>query len=215
MKTIEDLAFSDLRLCMLDYGEFVPGALASSSDAALAALGAKTDLTPHLKGLDYNGEEACVERVLAGTHAHTETYSYAKLIYSDLGHGASVYAMKPQLYEGNLAFFFRRKTPWKDKFNDGIKRLVESGLVQKWYNEIMKEKTAAVTSGPSGLTSLAVAHLQGPFILLALGLLLALLAFAAEIVSNGIGHRAKGSLEGGGRGSGEALVDRRLGDIEA
>lgn len=132
---------------MLDYGEFVPGALASSSDAALAALGAKTDLVPYLRELDYNGEEGCVELVLAGTHAHTETYSYAKLIYSDLGHGASVYAMRPQLYEGNLAFFFRRKTPWRPRLDAGLSRLVESGLVQKWYGEIMEEKTAAMTVG--------------------------------------------------------------------
>lgn len=70
-------------------------------------------------------------------------------------------------------------------------------------------------SGPSGLTSLAVAHLQGPFLLLALGLLLALLAFAAEIASNRFGQRAKGYPEGGGRGFDEALFVTRLGDTEA
>ncbi|ROT84249.1 Variant Ionotropic Glutamate Receptor [Penaeus vannamei] len=140
IETVDSLAFSDLRLCMLDYGEFVPGALATSSDPALAALGAKTDLVPIIEELDYYGEEGCVELVLAGTHAHTETYSYAKLIYSDLGHGASVYAMRPQLYEGNLVFFFRKKTPWKDKFNDGITRLgspvsCRSGTRRSWRKE--------------------------------------------------------------------------------
>lgn len=121
---------------MLDYGEFVPEALATSSDATLFALGAKLDMTPVVE-IQYYGEEGCVEMVLDGNHAHVETYSFVKLLYSEMGHGDEVYFVKEQIYEANLAFFFRKNTPWKYKFDQGIRRLVEAGLVHKWYDDIM------------------------------------------------------------------------------
>lgn len=124
---------------MLDYGEFVPDALLTSSDASLATLGAKVDLTPEDATLRFTGEEACVERVVAGTHAHIETFSYLKFLYRTLGVNTDVYHLKAQLYEGNLAFLFRKGTPWRHRFNVGLQRLVEAGLVYQWHSEIMDE----------------------------------------------------------------------------
>ncbi|XP_042219287.1 glutamate receptor ionotropic, kainate 2-like [Homarus americanus] len=144
--TIEQLANSGLRLCMLDYGEFVPEALATSSDVILARLGPKLDLVPIMSSLEYNGEEACVERVLAGTHVHTETFSYEQILYIEMGVGEEVYFLKEQLYVGSLAFFFRKNTPWKYKFDAGMRRLVEAGLVHKWYSDIMDEFRRGIRS---------------------------------------------------------------------
>ncbi|CAL4078548.1 unnamed protein product, partial [Meganyctiphanes norvegica] len=50
--TPEELADSDLRLCMLDYGEFVPEALKTSSDRTFRILGNKMDLAPEDFDLD-------------------------------------------------------------------------------------------------------------------------------------------------------------------
>ena len=124
---------------MLDYGEFVPEALLTSSDTSLAILGTKVYLTPENETLLFGGEEACVERVMDGTHAHIETLSYLKILYRALEVNTDVYHMRTQLYEGNLAFFFRKGTPWRHKFNMGLQRLMEAGLVYKWHSEIMDE----------------------------------------------------------------------------
>lgn len=129
------------RLCMLDYGDFVPEALATSTHPILARLAAKLDLVPIIANLPYEGQEGCVELVVAGTHAHVEAYSYIRLLYRDLRHSGQVYPLKEQLYVGNQAYFFTRHTPWKYKFDVGMQRLVESGLVWHWYSDIMQDVT--------------------------------------------------------------------------
>ncbi|KAK4323243.1 hypothetical protein Pmani_006026 [Petrolisthes manimaculis] len=141
---LEQLAADNRRLCMLDYGEFVPEALATSTHPILARLGTKLDLVPTDGSLTYEGEEHCVEMVVAGTHAHVETYSYLRLLFGNLGHGGQVYPLKEQLYLGNLAFFFAKNTPWKYKFDIGMRRLVEGGLVWQWYAELMQENKHTV-----------------------------------------------------------------------
>ncbi|KAK4323246.1 hypothetical protein Pmani_006029 [Petrolisthes manimaculis] len=177
LDTLEQLADADLRLCMLDYGEFVPEALAMSTHPILARLGAKLDLVPIIDGILYEGQEGCVELVLAGTHAHVETYSYVRLLYRDLGHGGQVYPLNEQLYLGNLAYFFTKNTPWKYKFDIGMRRLVEAGLVWHWYTDFMQDKAKV---RESRLPVLSLSHLQGPFLLLVVGGGLATITLLAE-----------------------------------
>lgn len=124
---------------MLDYGEFVPEALRTSTHPILSKLGAKMDLVPTVDDSEYEGIEACAVFVVDGTHAHTETNSYLVRLYRKLGHKNYVYSLKEQLYLGNLAFFFTKNTPWKYKFDVGMRRLVEAGLVSHWYSELMEE----------------------------------------------------------------------------
>ncbi|XP_070001310.1 glutamate receptor ionotropic, kainate glr-3 [Penaeus vannamei] len=185
--TIKELADSDYRICMLDYGEFVPEALATSSDATLFALGSKLDLSPVVE-TQYYGEEGCVEMVLDGDHAHVETYSFVKLLYSEMGHGDEVYFVKEQIYEANLAFFFRKNTPWKYKFDQGIRRLVEAGLVHKWYDDIMdglrRKHSKEYSQSESAEKPLTLAHLQGPFLIYAVGQLLSAFIFLFEYFSS-------------------------------
>lgn len=124
---------------MVDYGEFVPDALATTTHPILSRLGAKLDLVPVVNSLPYEGEEGCVDLVVAATHSHIETYSYLRLLYYDLGHGSHVYTLREQLYLGNLAFFFTKNTPWTYKFDIGMRHLVEAGLVWQWYSDIMMD----------------------------------------------------------------------------
>ncbi|KAK4323264.1 hypothetical protein Pmani_006045 [Petrolisthes manimaculis] len=169
LDTLEQLATDDLRMCMVDYGEFVPEALATSTDPTLASLGAKMDMVPIDYSLLYEGEEGCVELVVAATHAHTETYSYLRLLYRDLGHGGYVYTLREQLYLGNLAFFFTKNTPWKYKFNIGMRRLVEAGLVRRWYSDIMLDDKYRAKGQETRQLILTMSHLQGSFFMLAAG----------------------------------------------
>ncbi|KAK3875548.1 hypothetical protein Pcinc_019597 [Petrolisthes cinctipes] len=179
LDTLEQLAESDLRLCMLDYGDFVPEALATSTNPILARLGAKLDLVPIIATLTHEGMEGCVELVMAGTHAHLEVYSYVRSLYHDLGHSGQVYPLKEQLYPGNQAFYFTKHTPWKYKFDIGMQRLVDSGLIWHWYSDIMQEASHS-NKDKSRLPVLSLSHLQGSFLLLAVGGGLASIALLAE-----------------------------------
>lgn len=126
---------------MLDYGEFVPDALLASTDASLATMGAKMDLVPENDNMEFYNAEACVELVLAGTHAQVETFSYLQHLYHRFKADSKVYSLTPQLYKGNLVFLFKKHTPWRHKFNRGLQRLLEAGLSFKWHEEIMDKIT--------------------------------------------------------------------------
>lgn len=95
------------------------------------------------------------------------------------------YMLKEQIYSGALAFFMPKHTPWRLRLSQGIRGLVEGGLVDKWYNDIMTTGSSRSSSSRVGLTPtknkpLSLSNLQGPFFLLVLGLLLALVAFMTE-----------------------------------
>ncbi|KAK3875552.1 hypothetical protein Pcinc_019601 [Petrolisthes cinctipes] len=180
LTTLVQLADSEFRLCMVNYGEFVPEALATSSHPILARLGAKMDLVPSAEHLPFMGQEGCMELVIAGTHAHVDAYSFVLLQYSDYDADSQVYPLKEQLYVGSQVFFFTKRTPWKYKFDIGMRRLVEAGLVLYWYTEIMQEETHNPKVRESRLPVLSLSHLQGPFLLLAVGGGLATIALLAE-----------------------------------
>ncbi|KAK4323247.1 hypothetical protein Pmani_006030 [Petrolisthes manimaculis] len=179
LTTLEQIADSEFRLCMVNYGAMVPEALATSSHPILARLGAKMDLVPIVEHLPLMGQEGCMELVMAGTHAHVDAYSFVILQYSDHGDDSQVYPLKEQLYVGSQVFFFTKRTPWKYKFDIGMQRLVEAGLVLYWYTEIMQE-THNSKVRESRLPVLSLSHLQGPFLLLVVGGGLATITLLAE-----------------------------------
>lgn len=75
--TVQVTAYDFLvRLCMLDYGNFMSKALSSSPYPILARLGAQLDMVPLLDTMPYKGEDTCVELTMGGTHAHVEFNSY-------------------------------------------------------------------------------------------------------------------------------------------
>ena len=116
---------------------FVPQALLLSSDKNFRKLGEKLDMVPSVADLEYLGEEGCSELVMKGTHTHIETFSYLKSFYTGIGISDKIYYMKELIYEGNLVFYYQKNTPWKNKFDKIVRRLVENGFVRKWYKDIM------------------------------------------------------------------------------
>ena len=137
------------------------------------------------------------------TYIHTYTHTYVHiyirthiLIYflacrnviadHHLEPAAESYLLKEQIYSGALVFYLKENTPWKHRFDIGIQRLVESGLVDKWYNDIMSQVTYKPTSGDNDASSskerpLDLNNLQGPFMLLGVGLLLSVISFLIEL----------------------------------
>ncbi|KAF2363625.1 Ionotropic glutamate receptor [Trinorchestia longiramus] len=165
--TIADLAKDPIRTTMLDYGEFVPGALAESTDPKLRKLGDKMDLftkNENNLGYYYYG----IRMVAEGTHALTETSSYLRLLMARKWNSTEgYYFLKEQIYSGSLAFFFQKYTPWKYKFDKGLQNLLETGLLNKWYVDYMNQKNDDKVDHVA--KSLSLYHLQGPFLILSIG----------------------------------------------
>ncbi|XP_064077641.1 ionotropic receptor 21a-like [Macrobrachium nipponense] len=183
IKTTLQLAESNFRLCMLDYGEFVPAALASSTHSVLKALGDKLDMVPMQESMSEMGEEQCAARVLAGTHAHLEGYPYVKALYVKLGLGDQIYEVKERVYPSYLSLVFHKHTPWKNKYDVETEKLLETGILKRWYNEHMaKYEKRKESSSPLYLTPLSLHHLQGSFLLHLGGVIIGLLALTAEVV---------------------------------
>ncbi|XP_064115161.1 glutamate receptor ionotropic, kainate glr-3-like [Macrobrachium nipponense] len=182
--TIEGLAESNFRVGMIDYGEFVPEALATTQDQYLKVLGKRLDLVPNYASSDVSYDQM-LDLLFAGTHSITETYSYLRnLLKHNARAKGKTYLLREQIYPGALAFFAKKNTPWKGKFDVGIQRLVEAGLVNKWYNDIMDDNTGQLVVQPSSTKErpLNIANLQGAFLILALGLAVTFIIFLAEVV---------------------------------
>ncbi|XP_042881010.1 glutamate receptor 2-like [Penaeus japonicus] len=94
------------------------------------------------------------------------------------------YVLREQIYTGALAFFLPKHTPWRSRLDRGIRRLVEAGLVDKWYRDLMGDMATGglhQQAGTSEEKALTISNLQGPFLALGLGLGLASLAFLVEV----------------------------------
>ncbi|XP_047499547.1 ionotropic receptor 21a-like [Penaeus chinensis] len=189
IQTVKQLAESSYRVSMYDYGEFVPGALRSSEDTHYKALGEKLDLF-----VNYGDS---VRVMKERTHAYIESYSYNRILvfvdYEVWGNGYSSlevknsYMLREQLYPGHLCWYFQKNTAWKYKFDHGIRRLVESGLIAYWIKLKTEdflgrdfEKGQQLQDEERRNQALGLEHLQGVFFVLAMSWAAGVLVFAAE-----------------------------------
>ncbi|KAA0203953.1 Ionotropic receptor 115 [Hyalella azteca] len=175
IETIKQLAESPLRVTMMDYGEFVPEALQASTDNALRRIGNKLDLFPQ----DHYYDPA-MEMVENGTHALIEAYSYLMRLRMKYGVSKETYVLKEQVYSGYLTWFLPKYTPYTETISSTLQRLVEAGIVGKLYRNHFA-KTDVIVQGIASVSSLSLDELQGPFLLLVLGLLSSSVLFLAEL----------------------------------
>ena len=128
---------------MVDYGEFVPEALAASSDIHFNTLASKLDSPPQTDQ-EWMGHEACIDRLMTGDYAHLDFYPYLQNLYNILGHSRKIHSLRDKIYEANLAFFFQKGTPWVYKYNQGIQRILEANLVDKWFSDILRTQKGKI-----------------------------------------------------------------------
>lgn len=87
-----------------------------------------------------------------------------------------------------------KKSPYAEAFNGGVVRLIESGIVQHWKQTITHQSVnSTVTSlfkedGRKNTEPemLSMENIQGAFLLLAVGILVGVLVFIAEVSLNKI-----------------------------
>ncbi|XP_042868198.1 glutamate receptor 1-like [Penaeus japonicus] len=181
LESVQQLADSHHRVCMMSYGNNTMVAFVDSQTQALSDIAKKMDLVPFIETEPYSNTLECLKHVMAGTHAMLEGESYLANMVQDAGHGDDTYFLKEKIYEGAQTFFFRKNTPWKYKFDDGIARLVKSGCTTKWLDDIVRDLQGSRNEKTSdGQVALKIEHLQGTFFVLALGWGVALGTFLME-----------------------------------
>lgn len=121
---------------MMNYGNDTGEFFAQSPNPALSTIAKKMDLLPLIRTLPYSNTLACLKLVATGTHAMLDGESYLTSVVQDSGYGDRMYFLKERINEGAIHFYFRKNTPWKHKFDEGMSGLLNSGFIGKWMDEI-------------------------------------------------------------------------------
>ncbi|XP_042205177.1 uncharacterized protein LOC121854567, partial [Homarus americanus] len=181
LTSLKQLAESSLTPTMVDYGNFVPGALRASKHPTLHVLGQKLQLIP-----DY-GYDVGFAQVMDGTHAFlegTEFFNYMVILYHM---STTTYFLPEVIYSTNVAWIYPKKTPWKHKLDPYLQAFVESGLCLYWkkvlvydFMKQMGENLHQDTSVP--LRPLSLQDLQGTFIIYGLFTLASILVGVLEML---------------------------------
>ncbi|XP_042208159.1 glutamate receptor ionotropic, delta-2-like [Homarus americanus] len=183
IQTLEELAQSDYRVSMQDYGTFVPAALVASDSLVYRTIGQKLDLSLLYKDV--------VQLMADGTHAYMELYSYNRIVAKTVYKVNNTYMLKEQLYSSYLAWHFQKNTAWKYKFDQNIRRLAEAGLVRHWHKETTEDflgqdyerrEHLAAKEQLDNKQPLSLQHLQGVFFILLLSWAASVVVFIIELV---------------------------------
>ncbi|KAK4304505.1 hypothetical protein Pmani_023544 [Petrolisthes manimaculis] len=179
----ELLQGSDKIPTMLDYGSFVPDALLTSPEPSLAQLGEKLYRFPYSKEIIY--DEVMV-RVAEGTYILIESHVYLIFLRSKHNQIGITYIMKEQIFNGYLSWFLPLHTPYTGDINKALIRLVETGVMDQLFTrhweKSFKNLDTKADIQVEGVGVLNLGHLQGAFILLALGMSVAAISFVVEVL---------------------------------
>ncbi|XP_046654596.1 glutamate receptor ionotropic, delta-2-like [Daphnia pulicaria] len=127
-----------------------------------------------------------IHRVAAGGYVYIEEKTLLESdIYEDYVRSGvcRLSIAKKEFFKVNFAFPLPIASPLKPFLNQKILQMVEAGLVNYWKNLYWPKwdsKCINEMKQKSGPQSLRLAHLQGAFLILALGCALAFLAFLIE-----------------------------------
>lgn len=64
-----------------------------------------------------------------------------------------------QIYVGSLTFYYKKRTPWKFRFDEGLTRLIESGIIGKTYSDFVGPEIEDIPDTEA--KPLTLTHLQG------------------------------------------------------
>ncbi|XP_068220453.1 glutamate receptor ionotropic, delta-2-like [Palaemon carinicauda] len=182
IETVDELAASGLRVCMQDYGNFLPEALKISTDASLYKLGHNLDLFPYA----YLSYEIGFGWVLNDTHAIVDTKSYLVYLLELYNHTDDTYLMKEEVYPGYLSWLLKKNCPYTNVIAKVLETLVEAGFVDHLYMKHMAKtlpKDNASQNKISKGKSLQIGQLLGAFMLWGIGGGVATIIFAFECIA--------------------------------
>ncbi|XP_068243634.1 ionotropic receptor 21a-like [Palaemon carinicauda] len=140
--------------------------------------------------------------------AHIEVRRFLELViaeqFTKLDGSTQLYLGRENVFPGLSGWPIPHDAPFKENLDRSIMAVKEAGLYEKWSSDFMAQarkesqerqmqKAAQMTpeegadtadqenSGDSKVTALTIVHMQGPLMLLLLGLIIALVIFAGEM----------------------------------
>ncbi|XP_076054305.1 uncharacterized protein LOC143032995 [Oratosquilla oratoria] len=176
--TLLGLAESSLTPKMLDYGNFVPGALKTSQDKTHQAIGQRLILTQTY--------EESFHEVNTSITAFVEGNEYLQYLVIKY-RVANSYYLPEVLYPIHIAFIYPKKTPWKHKFDPYLQSLVESGLFRYWkqifLTELRKKYGVKIEAKKKQVPrALSLIDMQGAFFIYGMGLAVSAIVIVSELL---------------------------------
>ncbi|KAK3865159.1 hypothetical protein Pcinc_029215 [Petrolisthes cinctipes] len=171
-QTVQELATDDgIKIAMLDYGSAIPMFLRTSQNPTMAALGDKLNMIP-ITNLFHLYEDIMANEMKKGGYALIVFGDYIDFLRQKYNIMKVTYVMKERIYWSSLSWFLRRHTPYTSTLSEALMHLQETGVLDNLYRihmgRIFNPDTQVRGDGVLNLN-----HLQGAFILLGIGLVLA------------------------------------------
>ncbi|XP_063867358.1 uncharacterized protein LOC135104184 [Scylla paramamosain] len=166
LRTLQELADSDYRVALLNNGGFLAQLVLLTPGDMLDQIRQKLDL--------FNNLNEALKAVKERRHAFIADETTTKLTIMQQMQDDEWYLVNERLYSGRLVWYFPKNTPWKQKFDQNIRRLNYFGLITHWFevefaewvkdNVNKKVRRGDGREGPA--PSLTMRHLQGVFYIL-------------------------------------------------
>ncbi|XP_076353788.1 glutamate receptor ionotropic, delta-1-like [Tachypleus tridentatus] len=166
--------------CGVLKGAFLQQRLMDSNDPVYGVLGkpARSDFSNVVENDDLG-----LLRALKSNYAYISAYHWTQFLTINMGEERFHFA-KDSLETAALAIPLQKGCPYKKSFNKLIVRIIESGLIQKWTEEVKENLRRNVTIHTSDDTvrSLELDDLLSAFYCLIIGHSLSIVLLGAELV---------------------------------
>ncbi|XP_068250825.1 ionotropic receptor 21a-like [Palaemon carinicauda] len=129
MRTLQEVAESDLTPVMIDYGNFMHSVMQKSGDKTLMILGEKLQFLPND---DYQAGFDMVDEGKAAFLEGTEYFRYMVILFK----AWNTYFLEEVFFPSYVGWIYPKKTAWKHKFDKYLQRFVEAGLPTYWRNKL-------------------------------------------------------------------------------
>ncbi|KAG7174267.1 Glutamate receptor-like 9 [Homarus americanus] len=184
--TLQQLADSEYRLAMEDVGGALMELLNDADDEVHLRLLEKLDLFPHMSD--------AVDTLKAGTHGFVWDVTTGINILGDHYKVFNWYNVRTPLLPSYASWFFPKHTPWKNKFDQGILRLVQCGVIQHLLEEGTNELLGwhwklRLQERQEPVMGITLEHLKGVFFILFLAWTTSVAVFLLELLRHRYFHR--------------------------
>ena len=187
LNTIEEIANSDLTTNMINYGG---GYVAFFRDNPLPVINQLWKKMQFIESIP----DAVAQVKESRKNAVLDSRTNLKLLiisdYTDPNTGLTlVHQITECLSAYNVALVLEKKSPYKAAIDDVTRRLVQTGFINKWNNDLILEKQFAAEKKRSSITEeenfkdhqLSMHNLQGLFMAFLIGFLISTICFITEI----------------------------------
>ncbi|KAK7056579.1 hypothetical protein SK128_023922 [Halocaridina rubra] len=192
IENLQQLVKSDIGWGKVNFGGVQNALLEQTKDPVLIAIREGVQWRKSLDGI--------LQDVVKGTLATWDNSITTRLTiavkFTDRAGRPLVHLPGFELLQERIAWPMQQYAPYKRRFDELIKRVVQAGLVQKWLQSIIfeeqglakirqyatSEKDKEVTALKSEQVVLSLEHFQGPFFVLLLGCLAGGIALLFEIL---------------------------------